>query len=184
MKLPVLARHIQHLTDARYFAALEVEYIAFNLDEGSPSYVEPLQLHAIIDWIEGPTIVIENPGAETFAVDTKTLLAFPFEPDDNQDAYFIELPLSALAQNHLPKAHAYILKIEAWNDLLDADWTQIYQLAEFGKLFVETDLNAALINYLLDNHPTVGIVLSGSQEEKTGIKSYEELDEILELLDV
>jgi phosphoribosylanthranilate isomerase len=52
----VKASAVTHLTDARYFAAWEVNYLGFDL---SPDGVSSLELHAFREWIEGPKIVGE-----------------------------------------------------------------------------------------------------------------------------
>ncbi|HNG89949.1 MAG TPA: hypothetical protein PK858_07085, partial [Saprospiraceae bacterium] len=55
----IKASGVTNLSDARYFAAREVRFLGFNLDEGSAGYVEPSMLHAIREWVEGPLIVGE-----------------------------------------------------------------------------------------------------------------------------
>jgi len=59
LKLSVKASQITNLTDARYFAAREVEWLGFNLDTGSENAIPPQQISAIKEWVEGPKIVVE-----------------------------------------------------------------------------------------------------------------------------
>ncbi|MEO0734260.1 MAG: hypothetical protein AAFZ52_15600 [Bacteroidota bacterium] len=56
---PVLASGITHLTDARYFAAWEVDYLAFPL--GGDDGITWDYLNALREWVEGPAIVAELP---------------------------------------------------------------------------------------------------------------------------
>jgi len=47
LKIKVKASQITNLTDARYFAAWEVEWLGFNFDEGSAHYIPPVEMKAI-----------------------------------------------------------------------------------------------------------------------------------------
>jgi len=55
----LLASGITHLTDARYFAAWEVDFLAFPVGEGVEEAISWDYLHALREWVEGPTIVAE-----------------------------------------------------------------------------------------------------------------------------
>ncbi|NJC27982.1 hypothetical protein [Neolewinella antarctica] len=52
----LIATGVTHLTDARYFAAWEVNYLAFPL---GPAGVDWVTLNAMREWISGPEIVLE-----------------------------------------------------------------------------------------------------------------------------
>ena len=55
----IKASRITSLTDARYFAAKEVDYLGFNLEEGTENYLDPMHMKAIREWVEGPKILGE-----------------------------------------------------------------------------------------------------------------------------
>jgi Phosphoribosylanthranilate isomerase len=55
----IKASRIAHLTDARYFAAMEVDFLGFNLEEGTEGYLDPMYMKAIREWVQGPRIVGE-----------------------------------------------------------------------------------------------------------------------------
>ena len=58
----VIATGVTHLTDARYFAAWEVDLLAFPL---GPAGVDWLTLNAMREWVAGPEIAVElNLGAD------------------------------------------------------------------------------------------------------------------------
>ena len=59
LKTRVKASQITNLTDARYFAAWEVEWLGFNFDKGSENYIQPQVMKAIKEWVEGPKLVGE-----------------------------------------------------------------------------------------------------------------------------
>lgn len=52
----ILVRHITHLTDARYFAAMGVDWISMRLDADPKSF---MRWHSIRDWVEGLKLLAE-----------------------------------------------------------------------------------------------------------------------------
>ena len=59
LKTKILAGSITNLTDARYFAAWEVEWMGFNLNASEETFMPPAQVMAIKEWVEGPNILGE-----------------------------------------------------------------------------------------------------------------------------
>ncbi|HNV97906.1 MAG TPA: hypothetical protein PKL06_00975 [Chitinophagales bacterium] len=59
MQNTIKAGSITHLTDARFFAAYNVDYIGFCFDPQSASYIAPDRASAIRGWVTGPKIVAE-----------------------------------------------------------------------------------------------------------------------------
>lgn len=56
LKATVKAGSVTHLTDARYFAAWEVDYLGFDL---SPAGISALEFTALREWIAGPQLIGE-----------------------------------------------------------------------------------------------------------------------------
>jgi len=54
LKTKVIAAHVANLTDARYFAAWGVDYMSYDLEEGSDTFIGQEAIKEIIDWVEGP----------------------------------------------------------------------------------------------------------------------------------
>lgn len=50
---------VNNLTDARFGAAMGVEWVGFCFDNKNPLYVSPVQAQAIIGWLSGPAAVAE-----------------------------------------------------------------------------------------------------------------------------
>ncbi len=60
MPKPLLrAVGIHHLTDARYFAAQEIQWLGFPLDSANENYLDLTRARIIAEWIQGPTNVGE-----------------------------------------------------------------------------------------------------------------------------
>ena len=55
----IKASTITNLTDARYFAAQEVDYLGFNLEPDTPGFLDPIYMKAMREWVQGPKIVGE-----------------------------------------------------------------------------------------------------------------------------
>ena len=45
-----------------------------------------------------------------------------------------------------------------------------------------TDIDVSAFEKVIETLPTLGVVLSGSEEEKVGLKSFEAQDELIDLL--
>ena len=58
LKIKVKAGSITNLTDARYFAAREVEWLGFPIGSGE-GLIEPAKVKAIAEWVDGVKIVGE-----------------------------------------------------------------------------------------------------------------------------
>ena len=56
------------------------------------------------------------------------------------------------------------------------------KLSERYLILLEADISAADFPDILEDFPFHGISLKGGEEEKTGIKSFDELDEIFEAI--
>jgi phosphoribosylanthranilate isomerase len=50
---------VNNLTDARFGAAMGVEWVGFCFDNQNPLYISPVQAQAIIGWVAGPFAVAE-----------------------------------------------------------------------------------------------------------------------------
>lgn len=72
-----------------------------------------------------------------------------------------------------------------WEEMQAGTGPNLQQLAEWSKqydLYVAIDLPASAIEAWIKQLPKVGLALRGSAEEQVGYKSFDELDEIFEVL--
>ena len=201
----IKASRIAHLTDARYFAAKEVDYLGFNLEEGTEGYLDPIYMKAIREWVQGPKIVGE----------------FSHTPIDvvREAAVFFGLDtVQVSAQNYgadLAKLEGLevILEIEIDGQGLPFSKTELQQFAPFTDIFLFNFSQATISKStfyaekdfwrsLFGLHPSLlqaalpagdwpeiletlglaGLSLVGGEEEKVGVKSYDQIEEIFESL--
>jgi phosphoribosylanthranilate isomerase len=208
----VKASSITNLTDARYFAALEVEWIGFCLDPDRPEHVSPQQVAAISEWVDGVKIVgemgslepdamqtaVEQLGLDVIQVgpavkpelvselsDTLVIKEWWIMPGDSADSLEEELEAwSGKAAFHLldfgrqgisyhAVATGKVFSVETL-----ADWCQRFPI------LLDFDWAPEEVQTVLSTLQPVGLSLKGGEEEKVGFKSFDELDEILENLQV
>lgn len=192
LKIPVLVSNVTHLTDARYFSACGVDFISFPIEAHVENAVDVATLTEIAQWLEGPQILASITGI----VDVPELI--------NQYQEAVEgyvLGVYSPKQNVQPEGKIIIQEI-----LLDAsgfDQNQLQSIVDTNAyIVVKTSLSYTEASNFIDkeelnpkttfidtniktselDEAQYGIVLRGSDEEKVGYKSYDELDEILEKL--
>ena len=197
----IKASRITNLTDARYFAAREVHFLGFNLDEGTEGYVEPSTMHAIREWVEGPEIVGEFSSAP-IAVVREAAAFFHLDAVQVRAAQHLDqLPLlegipvllelepgtdPAAAERVMREAAPYVqffvlpFFAEMPAGTASAAWAALF--ARYPVL-LHTSATAAQLPGLLAWAQPQGLSLSGGEEERTGVKSFDEIEEIFEALE-
>jgi len=208
LKLSVKASQITNLTDARYFAAREVEWLGFNLDAGTENAVPPQQISAIKEWVEGPKIVVEfglqSPEEIKMAADYLELDAVQIGMFADTKAVHetLEIPIikeivvenedlagvKDLIDSQSEWVAVFILDLTKNNigikDLSSDVITLLKKLcSNYKVLFNINGTVEALSNFIEQVNP-YGVVLLGGEEEKVGYKSYDELDDILDFLEM
>ncbi len=195
------ASSITNLTDARYFAAKEVDFLGFNLEDGTPGYLDPVYMKAIREWVQGPKIVGEfdrTPAATvleaaafydldavqvTRTADLESLagleliLAVPAVPDLSA--------LERLFAAQAPFVSCFLLDFtaapEATAALLEqnAGWQNLF--AKYPTL-LDLDIPATDLPTLLDALQPLGLALRGGEEEQVGVKSFDTIEAVFDAL--
>jgi len=178
---PILVRKIQHLTDARYFAAVGVDYLSLVLDESQLSFD---RWHAIRDWVEGVSLVAE-PSNESESLLAKIIIdakpngllitpaMLPSVPAE------IELFMMAASMINPPSPLGTSLILELPAELINTD----FQLPEAeDALFLQTDWTPFLVAKVLQQGYEGGFCFTGGKEEVTGVRDYNVMDDMISLL--
>ncbi len=200
----IKASRLTTLTDARYFAAKDVQFLGFNLEAGTPGYLDPMYMRAIREWVQGPLIVGEYaqaPVAEVreaaafFGLDAVQVTA-DYVPDLAQLAGLTVLlsvegaqelaALEAVFQQAAPYVEHFVLHFSAHTDLA----TQLGPRAEFWKdrcaqysVLLHWDGPFHELPAVLGTWPFAGLSLTGGAEQQVGVKSFEEVEEVFEWLE-
>jgi phosphoribosylanthranilate isomerase len=198
----IKATRINHLTDARYFAVF-AEWVGFNFEPNTPHYISASTARELIGWLSGVRIIGEfgcspiahiNSIVEMLQLDTievsHTLQLDGLSPIVSSIIRRVSMthPSDWAALEQYIKAHenstsAFVLDFSASTDnnsLLQSallqDWCKKY------RLIIATPFNMDNITPILHGLQPFGIELQGSSEETTGMKTFDELNELVELI--
>ena len=175
----IIASNIRNLTDARYFAAWMVEYMSFDITANSQAFIGPSNITEIIDWLAGPEFignfcdhedldfVLENVKQLKLAgaITNKKVILDNWNFDDGKLFYVVsefEL-IRNLDTKIITKPEAVDSFINGGHEVfIDSKYFDLELLEDLGK--------------------RTGLCLEGGEEIKTGLKSFDELDDIFEFL--
>lgn len=212
LRTKILAGSITNLTDARYFAAMGVEWMGFNLNPGDDSFMPPVQVQAIKEWVEGPAILGEfnMQSAEEIQklstdLDLDAIQVGMFTEVETLQAVATNLPvikeivlekslsreqLEETLQSFVPHVQYFLLDfaknkwtLEDLEEHTAINWAYIQQLCESYPILLHLGFPADQILDVLEDLEPAGLKVLGGEEEKVGYKSFEELDELLEGLE-
>lgn len=213
LKTLVKANAITNLTDARYFAAWETRWLGVCLDPESPDFVPPNQLLAFREWVDGVEWVGEfgNRDLDYILQTIEQLdldaiqISRPVPAEWAEKLTHIPI-IEELTLTSDLKAEALRTRLTAYGPnvthfLLDftrhgLTWESIREekavlpIGELRSLCNEFPILLAfdwtpenLEEILFHVHP-IGICVRGGAEEKVGVKSFDQLDQLFELLQV
>lgn len=196
----IKASTITNLTDARYFAAKEVNFLGFNLEEGTPGYLDPMYMKAIREWVQGPKIIGEfdrtpaavvREAATFYGLDAVQVT----RADDLALLEGLDVVVYVPAKTEVAAVRAIFEAVSGVNFFL-LDFSQIAgaetllleNAAAWRDLFaafptlLQLDVPADTLPHLLEALQPAGLALRGGEEEAVGVKSFGEIDAVFETL--
>ena len=210
LKTKVKASQVTNLTDGRYFAAWEVEWVGFNFELGTDTYVDIQKMKEIRNWLEGPKFVGEFglTNAETIR-ETATFLELDFV----QINHFTEVEvIKAIADIPIikevlvlkdmdnsniqdtirtfnPYVQHFLLDFTkngiSWEEIKNGeylDFNILKQICQEFSIILSVDLTTDNLTEVMETLNPYGLNLTGGEEEKVGYKSFDDIDEIIEAL--
>lgn len=209
LKTSIQASSITNLTDARYFAAWGVEWIGFSLEVGNTAYVDPKDAQEIKDWVVGPKFI----GEFGFGQDKATILEAVellkldavelsmFCPDELaaslegitifknwkiNEATPLEQILNLAKDStniayHIFDFSGSALTIDTLTD--DAQWPAFELFMQENPSYMRIGGSVSALTDFAEHSAIEGLSLIGGEEESVGVKDFDELDEIFELLE-
>lgn len=206
--IAIKATHINNLTDARYFAVF-AEWIGFKLANDDPQALSLTNARELMGWVSGVRLVGEfghspiayiNALAEALQLDTievaqstdltglspivsSVLRRVELLPDTEIDALALYLAL----HQHTSAAFVFDLSQGAytaaslpthplWKSGALQQWCSQY------RVILQLPFDAATMLPVIEVLQPFGIALTGSDEQQTGLKTFDELNELIELL--
>ena len=188
---------VSNLSDARYCAGMGVDIMGFVIDPENEAYVNPDTFAEIVGWVAGVSYCGEF-SASSLENYTEQISKYELQyiQCDNLDALngisgvekILQFNISAkadleelqsiLIQNGLDLA--YIL-IEAEDSLVEATDNLLQEVQTNYQIIKGYGLSAETVDSL--NSSFHGIALKGSAEIRPGYKDFDELADILEVLE-
>ena len=211
LKTKVKASSVTNLTDARYFAAWDVEWLGFNFDTGSEGYIQPQAMQAIKEWVDGVKIIGEfslQPFEEILSaadlLELDGVQLGPFTPSDtlralheNEAPILLEAVVEEAGKLEeatagfaamAPYVEAFILNFDkngiSWKSLQGGTLKYLMELCLDYPVILSLDFDAGTLEEALESLQLYGINVRGGAEEKVGFKSFDELDELFEALEI
>ncbi len=177
-----MASEVSTLTDARFFSAIGASWLGHFPERTALTEAE---FGAIQSWVTGPEWVLEQEihnDAGSLMNRLGIELLKVGKGDEGTGAHFVERSLQTWLDMDLDielEPRYWIIEI----DEMPSEYhiVQLKRSAGIHAIFLKAPaLETHQILYLIGKIQPHGLVLKGSREKKTGLKSYEAINEILE----
>jgi len=204
----IKASKVKHLTDARYFSARGAAILGFHLDPDTEEFIRPEAVSAITEWVDGVEFSGEFGHSEADQmIHLGELLNLKyiqiphfFNRDDIQrlsdfkvirqlvmqkESRFEEI--RTIIEEEAHQVVAFDLNFAAAGldpfgfELINPD--QLNELLQLQQIFLNAAFRPDSIANIKKLELLPGLTFSGTNEEKTGLKSFENIDLILDYLE-
>jgi phosphoribosylanthranilate isomerase len=189
--------NITNLSDARFGAAAGATYIGFCFDPENENYITPLKAKEIIDWVTGSLVVAEFGNQRLDEIkDISDLLNIDVVEVDNKllPDELLRLGKPIIKKIDVSEFDTTSLQteIDAYKNVADAfhlystqttehiDTNQLQSLCKEVNIMYGLTINLDNVLTIIESFNPFAINVSGGQEEKAGIKDFDELNELLE----
>ena len=193
--------NITNLSDARFAAAAGIEYMGFCFDTNNVNYIPPIKAKEIIDWTSGCFVVAEfgNQSIHEILAITEMLNIdileinnhlLPTDLAEIDKPIIKKLDISLLNKESLTaEINSYLTKVDAFhlfasheNNSITAE--QLKEICDNHKIIWGINTSSKTIKSILETYQPYALNISGGDEEKTGVKDFDELNDILEVLEI
>lgn len=200
-KTKIKLSRVNNLSDARFAAAVGIDYIGFCFEPAHAAYIAPIKAKEIMDWLTGSNLVAEF-GSQELAVikDISELL--------NVDAVEIE---NDILPDELPAIGRAIIKkidvnqhtqeeiekiIQAYQPYCDAfhfyasstpekyDCEGLVNLCKQVKVIWGLAFDEHNVLNIIESFEPYAIHIEGGDEERAGVRDFEALNNLLEVLTI
>ncbi|MFT4667048.1 MAG: phosphoribosylanthranilate isomerase [Polaribacter sp.] len=211
LKTNIFAGGITNLTDARYFAARGAQFLSFNLEQGATLGISSEKTAAIKEWVEGPSFIgvfqitpLEDIRFLVERLNLHMVQVGPFISLDDLRNNPIGIPLVreviieqlndfSTLSNELETLSSFfdyiLINFEkngiAWSAIREDStvFTMLKNWSADSKLILAIAHDPSETQEILDELNPNGLYLQGGEEEKVGFKSFDDLDEILDVVE-
>jgi len=207
--IKIKASAIDNLTDGRFFAAAGVEWLGFPADYSQDQSLTKVQILEIKEWLYGPRYVIET--GQLGEDEINDLCQFTgiynvqtsrtLDPSELKDVESIIRELAVHTETDWPELQAsvqrektqsaqFVLKMQEacahWHYWQDHR-TELAHLQEIIKavpVILEMNYDQENVLYLIEKFQPFAISIKGSGEQEVGLKTFDEIADIFDRLDL
>ena len=200
---------VNNLSDARYAAGCGAGFLGFNFNPENPKYLDPEKFKEIAGWVEGPILVAEwdDQPVDYILDQTEELCLEYIQLNKVNPMCSVELQSFQIIQNFYMDGCETIQDIIAHVDAVQK-CTKYFLLsfrdANRQELFLTNPHNEIMLTEFCRDYPVIlnfqwnknnllpiiekynpfGVNLIGSSEERTGVKDFDFLNDMVELLEM
>lgn len=202
LKTIVKVGGITSLSDARYCAGMGVDMLGFCFSKTSENYIEIYKIKEIIHWISGVEIYAEFDQESKEEIEsilsiydfdgilTSNLEVAIFWKSNGKKVIF-EIKIKSndgiiLIDKQITEYSAFNfvqITCDAENLVTNVETKLLFWSQQFN-ILKSFNLNTKNLTQQIEQGLFKGIALTGSREEKPGFKDYDEIADILELLEM
>ena len=197
---------ITNLGDARFAAGAMADYLGFIFYEKSPRYIEPGEAGAIINWIEGPEkvgVFVNQPldDVNRIAKETGLDLVQLHGNETMEYCQLIEKPIikvihitsgydieelkaKVLLYSDAAKFLLFDSKIgDQWGGTgTPFDWNILKDITGDKPFFLSGGLNPGNVKQAIETVHLYAVDLSSGVEEQPGLKDFEKIEALMEVI--
>lgn len=203
LKTVIKVSKISNLSDARYCAGMGVQMMGFCLDKHLPSFIDDKKAQEIASWVVGVKIVGElstdilvelgDYPLDMLEVDSPQLINSLTQSEQHRNAPMIyrltvdNVETLAFCEEVFSNYYPYISYFLLESNLLTIN-TQVTdilcRLCASYPILIGFGIHKNNVLEVLETIQPTGIALKGGRETTAGILDFEELVEIIELLEI
>jgi len=203
LKTFVKVSRVDSLSDARYCAGMMVDVLGFNLQEGTDGFVDAEKFNEITNWVAGVKFCGEFKDAQVAEIKIASAnhsLDFIETQVVDQLEELSELDINLILKividqkENVDSLHATInyAKDLVSHIVISSQKPELYQLLNDALTSIDSEETHIICSYnitpetiqaTVDTALFKGIELEGTSEERPGLKDYDNVMDVLEVLD-
>jgi phosphoribosylanthranilate isomerase len=191
--IKIKASKVSSLTDARYFAAAGVDYLGFCCNTGTELYCSPSKIREITEWVQGPSFILELDGWQSeeeiqILLDSQLGQGLHFGAFASYDRVF-SLPVfqdfifENMEEADMSRADYPVIRSDRpFDQLASSEIELLSTICKGSSIFLDIPFQTEDWPELIERIPLYGLIIRGGEEEKTGVKSFDSLDALFDII--
>lgn len=192
LKTRVKVNRITNLHDARYCAGMGVEMIGFPIEDADEQEKGPI--NEIIGWLAGVNFIaevesehyLEEFNVQQIQVNSHTLLDFYARNSQLPIIYKIRFNGDSIEEElEELKSSVFFFLVELADSIsIDSVWEELKLLCSAYPVFIGSQVTKENVLKIVEEIQPEGVAIDPGKELKVGLNDFDELADILELLEV